>query len=248
MGAGIGTGLAGMSAAVVITPMLVIFLKMEAYSAIGIALASDVIASAVSAITYGKHKKIDIKHSTVMLCSVLLFTVLFSYISSLIPHSTLGFISILGTLILGLKFIISPVTSNKVTVLNNTKSKRIALSILCGGVVGAICGFVGAGGGIMMLILLTAVLGYELKTAVGTSVFIMTFTALTGSVSRFAFEGLPDFKVLCICALSTLVWAELASLFANKAPAKILNRTLGAFLLVFGAVMMVFQILEHGIF
>ncbi len=33
----------------------------------------------------------------------------------------------------------------------------------------------------MMLLILTTVLGYELKTAVGTSVFIMTFTALTGA-------------------------------------------------------------------
>ncbi len=31
----------------------------------------------------------------------------------------------------------------------------------------------------MMLLILTSVLGYELKTAVGTSVFIMAFTALT---------------------------------------------------------------------
>ena len=51
MGAGLGTGFAGMSAAAVITPMLVTFLHMETYQAVGIALASDVLASAVSAYT-----------------------------------------------------------------------------------------------------------------------------------------------------------------------------------------------------
>ena len=51
--------------------------------------------------------------------------------------------------------------------------------------IGFICGFVGAGGGMMLLLVLTSVLGYELKTAVGTSVFIMTFTALTGAISHF---------------------------------------------------------------
>lgn len=60
-GAGLGTGFAGMSAAVVITPMLVTFLGLPAYSAIGIALASDVLASGVSAYTYHKNKNIDIK-------------------------------------------------------------------------------------------------------------------------------------------------------------------------------------------
>ena len=38
MGAGLGTGFAGMSAAAVITPMLVTFLDIEPYTAVGIAL------------------------------------------------------------------------------------------------------------------------------------------------------------------------------------------------------------------
>ena len=61
MGAGLGTGFAGLSAAAVISPMLITFLDFNAYVAIGIALASDVLASAVSSYTYGKSKNIDIK-------------------------------------------------------------------------------------------------------------------------------------------------------------------------------------------
>ena len=38
----------------------------------------------------------------------------------------------------------------------------------------------------MMLLILTSVLGYELKTAVGTSVFIMAFTAFTGAASHLS--------------------------------------------------------------
>ena len=49
MGAGLGTGFAGMSAAAVISPMLITFLNVEPYTAVGIALASDVLASAASA-------------------------------------------------------------------------------------------------------------------------------------------------------------------------------------------------------
>ena len=54
IGAGLGTGFAGMSAAAVISPMLITFLGMDPYMAVGIALASDVLASAISAYTYGK--------------------------------------------------------------------------------------------------------------------------------------------------------------------------------------------------
>ena len=45
------------------------------------------------------------------------------------------------------------------------------------------------------------VLGYELKTAVGTSVFIMAFTAFTGAASHFAIGGKPDWFVLLLCCL-----------------------------------------------
>ena len=57
LGAGLGTGFAGMSAAAVISPMLITFLGMEPYEAVGIALASDVLASAASAcrcLTHGQ--------------------------------------------------------------------------------------------------------------------------------------------------------------------------------------------------
>ena len=86
MGAGLGTGFAGMSAAAVISPMLITFLKMNPYMAVGIALSSDVLASAVSAYIYGKNKNLDIKNGMIMMVTVLLFTVAGSYIASLCPQ------------------------------------------------------------------------------------------------------------------------------------------------------------------
>ena len=93
----------------------------------------------------------------------------------------------------------------------------------------------------MMLLILTSVLGYELKTAVGTSVFIMTFTALTGAVSHFAIGGTPDMLILILCVVFTLIWARIAAVFANKAQPKTLNRATGIILVVLGAAIMGFQ-------
>ncbi|MEE1244005.1 MAG: sulfite exporter TauE/SafE family protein, partial [Frisingicoccus sp.] len=179
MGAGLGTGFAGMSAAAVITPMLVTFLKMDPYMAVGIALSSDVLASAVSAYTYGKHKNLDIRNGLIMMISVLAFTVVGSYVSSLIPSATMGNFSVFMTFLLGVKFIVKPVMTTKEAMQGVDPKKRAIQSLVCGVLIGFICGFVGAGGGMMMLLILTSVLGYELKTAVGTSVFIMAFTAFT---------------------------------------------------------------------
>ena len=58
--------------------------------AVGIALSSDVLASAISAYTYGKNKNLDIKNGIIMMISVLAFTVVGSYVSSLVPSTTMG--------------------------------------------------------------------------------------------------------------------------------------------------------------
>lgn len=238
MGAGLGTGFAGMSAAAVISPMLITFLGLPAYEAVGIALASDVLASAVSAYTYGKNKNLDIRNGVVMMAMVLLFTMVGSYISSLVPNTTMGNFSVFMTLLLGIKFIAKPVMTTKESMEAVSKKKRMIQSVICGCMIGFICGFIGAGGGMMMLLILTSVLGYELKTAVGTSVFIMAFTAFTGSMSHFIIGGMPDITVLILCVIFTLLWARIAAKFANKASAITLNRATGIVLMLLGSVIL----------
>lgn len=239
IGAGLGTGFAGMSAAAVISPMLIAFLRIPAYEAVGIALASDVLASAVSAYTYGKNKNLDVRNGVVMMVAVLLFTLVGSFAASLLPNAAMGNFSMFMTLLLGIKFIVKPVMTTKESMRSIDASKRIAQSIISGVVVGYICGFVGAGGGMMMLLLLTSLLGYELKTAVGTSVFIMAFTALTGAVSHIAIGGMPNARCLIYCVVSTFIWARIAAKFANKASAVTLNRATGVVLTVMGAAILV---------
>ena len=242
MGAGLGTGFAGMSAAAVISPMLITFLGMDPYMAVGIALASDVLASAVSAYTYHKNRNLDVRNGLIMMAAVLLFTVVGSYIASLLPSHTMGGFSVFMTFLLGVKFIVRPVMTTKEAMQGVSAKKRAVQSVVCGVLIGFICGFVGAGGGMMLI--LTSVLGYELKTAVGTSVFIMTFTALTGAISHFTIGGAPDWAVLALCVVFTLIWARIAAVFANKAAPKTLNRATGIVLVLLGAVIMGFNLLK----
>ena len=239
LGAGIGTGLAGLSAAAVISPMLITFLGFPAYEAVGIALASDVLASAASAWTYYRNKNIDIRHGILMLVTTLLFTMVGSYVASHVPNQAMGNFSVYMTCLLGIKFIVRPVmTTKEANAAKPEKTKNIK-SLMAGAMIGFICGFIGAGGGMMMLLILTSVLGYELKTAVGTSVFIMAFTALTGAASHMAIGGAPDITALVVCAAATLAGALGAAGFANKASARRLNRITGIVLAVLGVAMII---------
>lgn len=157
--------------------------------------------------------------------------------------SLIAVMGILPYLVLQLKAIVTGLDLLMANSTGVSPQKRAVQSVVCGVLIGFICGFIGAGGGMMMLLILTSVLGYELKTAVGTSVFIMTFTALTGAVSHFMIGGAPDWGVWVLCVLFTLLWARIAAVFANKATPKTLNRATGVVLVVLGIVIMGFKLL-----
>ncbi len=240
MGAGIGTGFAGLSAATVIAPMLIAFLGCPWYEAVGIGLASDVLASAFSAYIYHKNKNIDLKNGALMAASVLLMTFVGSYFSQYMPNNEMGWFTIICSAGMGLKFILNPKQPKGGTIMDKPLRTRRIMSILCGCGIGFYCGFMGVGGGLMMLFILTCILGYETKIAVGTSVFIMTFTALTGAGSHFYFGDISGYvPALLLCVMFTTLGAVIAAKFANKMTPENNNRATGIVLLSLGIFMIV---------
>lgn len=231
-GAGIGTGFAGMSAAAVVGPVLVTFLGIPAYEAVGIGLISDVLASAVSAYTYKKGGNLDIKNALPLMLSVLAVTIIGSLVASLLPEKAMSGTMQIAMFFIGLRFLLKPVTTTKEQMAAVSDKERWIKSIIGGIFIGFICGFVGAGGGMMMLFVLTSFLGYQMHMAVGTSVFIMAFTALTGGISHFAIGGVPDLLCMGLCVAFTLLWARIAARIANKSDAKTLNRVVGIVMIV----------------
>ena len=237
-GAGIGTGFAGMSAAAVVGPMLTTFLGIPAYDAIGIGLISDVLASLVSAYTYKKNGNLDIKNSLPLLVSVLIVTMVGSFVASFLPEQAMSGTMQIALIFMGLRFLLKPVNKTREQLEESSPKSRMIKAIVGGICVGFICGFVGAGGGMMLLLVLTSFLGYPMHLAVGTSVFIMAFTALTGGVSHFMIGGMPDVLCLVLCVAFTLLWARIASKIANKANAKTLNRVVGIVMIVTSVVIL----------
>lgn len=237
-GAGIGTGFAGMSAAAVVGPMLITFLDIPAYEAVGIGLISDVLASLVSAYTYKKNGNLDVKNSLPLLVSVLTVTMIGSFVASFLPEQAMSGTMQVALIIIGLRFLFKPVTKTREQLEESSPKNRLVKAIIGGVFVGFICGFVGAGGGMMLLLVLTSFLGYPMHLAVGTSVFIMAFTALTGGVSHFIIGGIPDVLCLVLCVAFTLIWARIAAKIANKASAKTLNRAVGIVMIVTSVVIL----------
>ena len=112
IGAGIVTGLAGLSAAVVITPLLVSICGWQSYDAVTVALAADVLASLLTAYTYYKNKNMDLKNGMLVTITAFIGTIIGSYSGFLFSQSQpdgLGYISMLTTIFLGIKFLVKPI-------------------------------------------------------------------------------------------------------------------------------------------
>lgn len=249
LGAGVVTGLAGLSAAVVITPLLVSVCGWSSYDAVTVALAADVLASLLSAYTYYKNKNIDIRRGLYVTATAFVGAVIGSwcgYLFSMAQPDGLGYLSMLTTIFLGVKFLIKPITGgNDAISANKTdkNTKKTVLAMICGCVIGWVCGFTGSGGGILMLTVFTLLLGYNLKVAVGTSTMIMTMIALTGAVSHVSMGAeiypLPMIVIVLCCLLGAFV----SSKFANKCEIRKLNRIVGLVLLALGIVTILIKIL-----
>ena len=249
LGAGCVTGLAGLSAAVVITPILVSLCGWESYDAVTVALSADVLASLLSAYTYYKNKNIDLKRGSLVGLTALLGTIIGSYCGYLFSQSQpdgLGYLSMLTTIFLGIKFLLKPITGGREETkdLTDKKEKKITiLAMFLGILIGWVCGFTGSGGGILMLTVFTIVLGYNLKIAVGTSTMIMSLVAFTGAVSHYpmgaAVKPLPTVIVVLSCLWAAWVSAK----YANRCEIRKLNKVVGAVLLLLGAVTILIKLL-----
>lgn len=240
LGAGVVTGLAGLSAAVVITPILVSICGWASYDAVTVALASDVLASMLSAYTYYKNKNIDIKNGSLVTITAFLGSVIGSYCGYLFSQAQpdgLGYISMLTTIFLGIKFLFKPITQGAdadAAKCFSLKKTILAMFLGCG--IGWVCGFTGSGGGILMLTVFTMVLGYNLKVAVGTSTMIMTVVALTGAVSHICMGANVDMAPAVVTIFSCLIGAYVSAKFANRCEITKLNKVVGVVLSILGII------------
>ena len=240
LGAGVVTGLAGLSAAVVITPLLVSVCGWDSYDAVTVALASDVLASMLTAYTYRKNKNIDTKRGLLIGTTALLGTIVGSYCGFLMNQAQpngLGYIAMLTTVFLGIKFLLKPmdggVDAENFAQQKQTTAKTV-LGMLCGLGIGWVCGFTGSGGGVLMLTVFTLLLGYNLKVAVGTSTMIMTAVAFVGAVSHISMGAHISVLPMCLVVAKCLAGALGAARFANRCDIKKLNAVIGWVLLALG--------------
>ncbi len=234
---GVLTGMAGLTAAMVLTPILCGACGWHGYDAVTLSLIANVPSALVTCYTFYKNGNMDIKRGIPVALVSFAGAVVGSYLGylfSMVSENGVSYIVILSNLFLAIKFFL-PVKEKKETVTAREEKKaktRTAIALVLGFLIGVECGFMGSAGGVLMLMVLTLVLGMDTKLAVGTSSLVMTLVALTGAVSHIAMganvELIPGILITAVCTLGAVVSAR----FANKVEETLLNRCAGAVLIV----------------
>lgn len=127
---------------------------------------------------------------------------------------------------------------------SKTQSKYfLAIIGLEGLVVGAVTGFVGAGGGFLIIPALVMLAGLEMKKAVGTSLMIISFKSIFGFLGELGNGYNIDYSVLIWSTVLGVIGIFVGARIARNIGAEILKTSFGWFVLAMGAFILVNQLL-----
>ena len=117
---------------------------------------------------------------------------------------------------------------------SGTKSKNTSLLILQGLFVGAVTGFVGAGGGFLIIPGLISLAGLEMKKAVGTSLLIISINSLFGFSSDLLAGAVIDWSLLLKFTGFGIIGVFIGTYISNKISSEKLKPLFGWFVLIAG--------------
>lgn len=118
------------------------------------------------------------------------------------------------------------------------KGHHYTLIFLEGILVGILTGFVGAGGGFLIIPALVILAGLPMKEAVGTSLLIIAVKSLIGFTGDISAGVNIDWMFLLLISLFTVAGIFIGSSLAKKIPGEKLKPAFGWFVLVMGIYIM----------
>ena len=226
---GVLTGMAGLTAAMVLTPILCGACGWAGYDATTLALIANVPSALVTSYTYYKNGNIDIKRGMPVALVSFIGAIVGSYLGylfSMVSENGISYVVIISNLFMAVKFLFP--TKKKEGDLSAAEAKKAKtktiIALVMGFLIGAECGFMGSAGGVLMLMVLTMILGMDTKLAVGTSSLVMTLVALTGAVSHLAMGASVEIVPAIIVTVTCTIGAVVSAKFANKVAEKTVNR------------------------
>jgi len=136
-----------------------------------------------------------------------------------------------------------PMIRGKRDIASNNKRFRIVLVILEGIVIGFLTGLVGAGGGFLIIPALVFLTGLHFKTAVGTSLFIISINSIAGFLGDVLHHDMNWPLLLSLTALA-IIGILIGNSYSKKISGIRLRMAFGWFTLVTGAYILIREVFQ----
>lgn len=239
---GVLIGMAGLTAAMVLTPILSGVCGWNGYNATTMSLIANVPSAIVTSFTYYQNGNVDMNQGKTVSISAFVGAVVGSwlgYLFSTVSEGGISYLVIIGNLYMAYTFL-RPAKqkkeSNLATQKTSKEKRKTLLALVLSFLIGVECGFMGSAGGMMMLMVLTLVLGMNTKQAVGTGNVVMTLVALTGAVSHLMMGATVELLPAIVITLACTIGAVGSAKFANKVDEKLMSLCAGIVLILVSVV------------
>ncbi len=117
-------------------------------------------------------------------------------------------------------------------------NRETSSGLLIGAAAGTVSGLTGLGGGVVLIPLMLAMLGFTQHKAHGTSLAIVAITAVAGAI-QYARLGYLDAQLAIELASGSVIGVLVGARLMARVPAKQLRRGFGLLLLLVGVKMLV---------
>lgn len=245
LGAGVFSGMFGIGGGVIIVPVLIVFLGFTPVSAIATSLAALLLPVGIFAVlAYHRQRLVDVRSAALIALGLLLTTFFGAAITLSLPADTLKQLYGVFLLVMGWRF------AEPRKFLRERQGKAVASSTPSvttasahvswlpvfglGLAAGILSGMFGIGGGVVIVPALVALLKYDQKLAVGTSLGALLLPVGLPGVLNYYQSGQLDVLVALPVAVGLAAGALLGARITLSLPSRTVKRLYGLFLMAVG--------------
>ena len=253
---GLTLGMIGGGGSILTVPILVYLFAVNPMLATAYSLFIVGLTALVGGVSYYQKGEVDLKTGFIFAVPSFIGVYLTrAYVIPNLPETvfTIGNLAVSKSLLIMLVFaVLMVVASLSMIQSKKTEQKKMDLSVvqktllisLEGLVVGAITGFVGAGGGFLIIPALVVLVGMPMKIAVGTSLFIIAAKSLIGFIGDVQHQAFIDWQLIITLALIAVAGLFVGMKLSKKVSEKTLKKGFGIFVLVMGSFILIDQLLK----
>lgn len=230
---GLVLGLMGDGGSIVTIPVLVYLVGMNIHSAIGTGLVIVGSTALMGVIEYLRERFVEWRVTLIFVIFGILTNFLGSHFNMLMPRKALLYTFAATMVLIGVMMLKRSKKNDDdhSKISDYSKIKKWSLLIITASVVGFMTGFLGVGGGFLVVSSLALILGLPMKHAIATSLSIITFNCLWGILARVFTNVTIQFSPVLWILIGTAIGITVGRIIAIHMNNKSLRKAFAFFIL-----------------